>query len=238
MLIYKDKLIAMDMKYNFFFNQLNTGDALPSERSLSQKYHASRSTIHQALALLEGEGIIQKRNRKYYLIHSKFDVNTSIILNQKKDPRIKSNILHIKEIEANKNISKLLEIPLGNSVLEIKFSDRYEDEAFPFQLSTLLIPFDFLNTFNIKKIKLNILSSIFKEKIVSELQDIKLVYASPIAKNVLNLKNKSMLVVRRSLFLSKSKRKVVSLEEETIPSHCLISGVDNSIFRKMRNFLE
>ncbi|MBI1720773.1 Bacterial regulatory protein, gntR family [Lactobacillus crispatus] len=238
MLIYKDKLIAMDMKYYFFLKQMNIGDTLPSERSLSQKYHASRSTIHQALILLESEGIIQKRNRKYCLTYSKFDVNTSIILNQKNDPRIKSNILHKKEIEANKNISNLFEIPLGNRVLEITFFDKYESEAFPFKLSTLRISIDFLNTFNIKKIKLNMLSSIFKEKIVSELQNIKLTHASPAAKDILHLPSKNTIVVRNSLFLSKSKKKVISLEEETIPSHCLISGADSSIFRKMHNFLE
>lgn len=82
------------------------------------------------------------------------------------------------------------------------------------------------------------LSSIFKEKIVSELQNIKLTHASPAAKDILHLPSKNTIVVRNSLFLSKSKKKVISLEEETIPSHCLISGADSSIFRKMHNFLE
>ncbi|OAF47883.1 hypothetical protein AXK30_10215 [Escherichia coli] len=62
--------IARLLKSEINGNSWHVGDLLPSEAELAVRYNVSRNTLRKALSLLEGEGIIH-RKQWFRNIHSK-----------------------------------------------------------------------------------------------------------------------------------------------------------------------
>ncbi|WP_329435174.1 GntR family transcriptional regulator [Streptomyces sp. NBC_01280] len=58
------QVIADDMRSQITTGQLNAGERLPSETRLASRYGVSTSTLRNALALLQSEGLIEKTQGK------------------------------------------------------------------------------------------------------------------------------------------------------------------------------
>ena len=58
----KYEVILQDLEKKIFNDIYKTNDILPSENELSANYESSRSTVRQALKILEEKGLIQRRH--------------------------------------------------------------------------------------------------------------------------------------------------------------------------------
>ncbi|MCG6977967.1 GntR family transcriptional regulator, partial [Lactococcus lactis] len=58
----KYEVILQDLEKKIFNDIYKTNDILPSENELSVNYESSRSTVRQALKILEEKGLIQRRH--------------------------------------------------------------------------------------------------------------------------------------------------------------------------------
>lgn len=58
------QVIADDMRSQITTGQLKAGERLPSETRLASRYGVSTSTLRNALALLQSEGLIEKTHGK------------------------------------------------------------------------------------------------------------------------------------------------------------------------------
>ena len=119
-------------------NRLGPGDKLPSERELSEKLQAGRSSVREALRALELLGIIETRTGEgtfiaNYESFQTLDILASFVLS---DPRIRRNLLETKRIlereAAKQACSHLSEKDI--SVLKDKM-DRWEERPYECHLS-------------------------------------------------------------------------------------------------------
>ncbi|MGW4423822.1 GntR family transcriptional regulator [Streptosporangium sp. NPDC004631] len=62
--LYRYQAIAASLREQISTGALPAGAALPSESALRRQYRASRNTVRQALAELEGEGLIVTKHGK------------------------------------------------------------------------------------------------------------------------------------------------------------------------------
>ncbi len=62
--LYRYQAIAAEVREQIITGVLAAGMALPSESALRRQYRASRNTVRQALAELEGEGLVVTRHGK------------------------------------------------------------------------------------------------------------------------------------------------------------------------------
>lgn len=139
-----------------FRNKLKAGDALPSERKLSEMLQANRMTLRRALNQMAGEGVIYSiPGQGTFISQPKFYENTSGFISftsswNTSGKRTSSKVLSFSEVEANLKTSQMLGVPLGAKVYELRRLRLLEDipvsiEASYIQVSSCpgLMRFDF-----------------------------------------------------------------------------------------------
>lgn len=147
-LFHKEEIIAREIKCYLEENHYVEGMKLPSEREMTTLFHAQRITLRSALQRLIHEGIIEVRDRKgYFVSHKKFefDLNsfqstTAVVHNM--DKVVFSKILYQAEKEIGKDLSRIMEIPLGSKLYCIK-RVRYlidHENKIPIAIETSYVP--------------------------------------------------------------------------------------------------
>lgn len=122
-------------------NQLKPGERLPSERELCEKYNVSRITVRQALAELENDGFIDRSHGKgTFVAQSKVEQELLTItpfqnslLSRGMTPRTKH--LDTKIIPNSYHLSRVLEIPLSEEIVEITLLGLGDDMPMAFYTS-------------------------------------------------------------------------------------------------------
>lgn len=146
-----------DLVYRKVFNDLKDkivknefpNKRLPDERSLSEEYKVSRSSVKRALKVLADEGIIFKKRGSGTFINPLYMKNKTIfhyegsnlgitdsLKSQGKTPKIK--LLSFKVVPANKEIQQDLFLSEGDFVYEIQRLRLFDDQ--PFMIETGYIP--------------------------------------------------------------------------------------------------
>ncbi|GAA6237456.1 GntR family transcriptional regulator [Apilactobacillus micheneri] len=140
--------VMHDLKQKIVNNKF-PNKRLPDERSLSEEYDVSRSSIKRALKLLADDGIIFKKRGSGTFINPLYMKNQTIfhyegsnlgitdsLKSQGKTPKIK--LLDFKVIPASKEIQQDLFLSEGDFVYEIQRLRLFDDK--PFMIETGYIP--------------------------------------------------------------------------------------------------
>lgn len=116
---------AIEKLENFIsVNRLKANTRIPSERDLCEMWGVSRSTLRSAVDTLVEWGILYRvQGSGVYVAAPKIDRNLVGVTSLNDDIRqkgihISTKIIHADVIEATKQISKKLKIPLGKKVYE------------------------------------------------------------------------------------------------------------------------
>ncbi|KOY77091.1 Transcriptional regulator, GntR family [Apilactobacillus kunkeei] len=140
--------VSSDLKQKIVDNKF-PNKRLPDERTLSETYHVSRSSVKRALKVLADDGIIFKKRGAGTFINPLFMKNKTIfhyegsnlgitdsMKSQGKVPKIK--LLSFKVVPASKEIQQDLFLADGDFVYEIQRLRLFDDK--PFMIETGYIP--------------------------------------------------------------------------------------------------
>ncbi|MCK8624961.1 GntR family transcriptional regulator [Apilactobacillus xinyiensis] len=140
--------VMHDLKQKIMANAF-PNKRLPDERSLSEQYSVSRSSIKRALKILADQGIIFKKRGSGTFINPLFMKNKTIfhyegsnlgitdsLKSQGMTPKIK--LLSFKVIPANEELQQDLFLSPGDFVYEIKRLRSFDNQ--PFMIETGFIP--------------------------------------------------------------------------------------------------
>lgn len=115
-----------DLIHDKIDNELNPGDALPSERSLCEKYGVSRTTVRLAMAELEARGlVVRKHGRGTFVADAVQEpsnlMDTYSFTEQMKSlgRRPRTDILEFERCEAPRHIAEQLGIALGDQTIRM-----------------------------------------------------------------------------------------------------------------------
>ncbi|WEV44937.1 trehalose operon repressor [Streptococcaceae bacterium ESL0687] len=122
----KYELISQNIKEQILNNTYPLDSFLPSESSLSRHYDVSRSTIRQALNILENRGYIQKQKGKGSLViaSNKLEFPLSELTSYKElqknlDFKSLTTVIELKKITIDNDLSKRTRFPVGEDVWSI-----------------------------------------------------------------------------------------------------------------------
>lgn len=116
---------AVEKIENFIkVNRLAANTRIPSERDLCEMWGVNRSTLRQAVDMLVGQGVLYRiKGSGVYVATSKKSRNMCQVDSMMTELRqqgvsLSKKILQERTIEATKQISKKLKVPLGHKVFE------------------------------------------------------------------------------------------------------------------------
>lgn len=146
-LVYQN--IMKDLKNRIKKNEFDS-KRLPDERSLSESYGVSRSSVKRALNVLANQGIIFKKRGSGTFINPLYQKNRSIFQYEgsnlgvtdsfKSDGKIpKIRLLDFNVIPASKEMQTELFLDPGDFVYEIKRLRTFEDKPFMIELGYIPI---------------------------------------------------------------------------------------------------
>ena len=123
------------------------GHQIPGEQDLCEFYHVSRTVVRQALRELEYEGVISRHKGKGTFI-SLPKISEGLVQKLtgfyqdmvERGLKPGTKVLHQNVVTSNEKIANLLNIPTGQSVIDIQRLRSINDE--PIQLVTTYIPYD------------------------------------------------------------------------------------------------
>lgn len=138
--------IASDLRDRITTGQLKPGDRLPSEAQLAAQYKVSTATLRSALAVLQGEGLVEKLHGKGNFVRRSFRRITYIGGGYARDlhPAL-DTALHITvrtaKIRAHGHLTALLRVSAGSPLTEF-LCLSYEEAESPHSLARIYIPHD------------------------------------------------------------------------------------------------
>ena len=148
-------------------NDLEPDDLIPSERSLSECYGLSRTTVRLALKELERMGLIYRRHGRGTFVADQSGRVTDLtggysFSEQQRDlgREPKTVILEFETIEANKFLAQHMQLAIGDKVFRIKRL-RLADNV-PMMLETTFIPTSQFLSFSREKLEENSLYHIME----------------------------------------------------------------------------
>lgn len=149
-------------------NSMLAHEKLPSERELEKKYGVSRITVRLALQELETEGYIYRQHGKGTFVSDLSKTTTdlagaySFTEQMKKLGRYPETIvLSFKQIEARKKIASALNVPLGETVFELKRLRLADRE--PLMVETSFLPVKLFLSLTKEQVENKPLYNIFSE---------------------------------------------------------------------------
>ncbi|MCX5532201.1 GntR family transcriptional regulator [Streptomyces sp. NBC_00006] len=141
--ISRRQAIADDLRTRITTGELNGGDRLPSETNLAAHYRVSTPTLRSALALLQGEGLIEKIHGKGNFVRHPLRRITYIGGGRTRTetagatPQLHVTV-HTTQLQAQGHLLALLEVPAGTRLTEY-LCIRHEGKS-PHSLARIYIP--------------------------------------------------------------------------------------------------
>lgn len=148
---------------------LKTGDLLPSEMELCEHFSISRSTIRQAFAALESEGLINRcRGKGTFISKPKLKRGLKNLYSFTSEMNMlgiapKSDLLVFEKMPASDDLAYRLKIDFAEEVYKIVRLRRANDE--PLMLETVFIPVKIYPDLKRETLEHNSLYSSLKENV-------------------------------------------------------------------------
>lgn len=136
--------LEMKIRQMIESEQLQPGDALPSERQFTEKYNISRMTVRQAINNLVNDGLLYRQKGKgTFVAEKKFEQDLSGLTSFNEDMRNlgftpSNKVLSFKLISGDKRIIEQLKLSNHEPIYEIKRIRLANDE--PVALETIYTP--------------------------------------------------------------------------------------------------
>jgi GntR family transcriptional regulator len=137
--------IADDLRRQITTGRIKPGERLPSESGLAGQYQVSTATLRSALAVLQGEGIVEKIHGKGNFVRHRLRKIMYVGGWGTLDPWTAAETAlrvtdHATAIEASGHLAALLRVPNGSPLTEF-FSVSYQGES-PHSLARIYVPRD------------------------------------------------------------------------------------------------
>ena len=113
-----DLIVSEEVKYMIESGLLKSGDKIPSERDLSEKYNVQRLTVRSGLQILEEAGIIYSKPRSgYYVANPPIkkiadDIVSTTSEIQSTNNEFETKIIKFTEKEIDKYLYTEMKLPL------------------------------------------------------------------------------------------------------------------------------
>jgi GntR family transcriptional regulator len=124
--------------------ELQPGDALPSERELSENFQISRMTVRQAITNLVNQGFLfREKGRGTFVSNQKFEQNLQGLTSFTEDMKARqlvpgTKLLHFEIFPVEKDIQERLSLGEGELIYKIKRLRLANEE--PIALETSYLP--------------------------------------------------------------------------------------------------
>lgn len=136
--------IANDLRTQIRTGQLPTDTRLPAEHTLSRRYGVGLPTLRQALALLQAEGLIEKKHGRGNFVRAPRPRIT--YTNTRHNPGAVRDVaqhqLHTEFTSADTALAALLEVPEGSRLRAYTYVALDEDDTTPHSLTRVFVPHD------------------------------------------------------------------------------------------------
>lgn len=209
------------------------GDRLPSERELAEIFNVQRLTVRSALKRLINENLIYSiRGSGNYVSEEKierdlFEFGSLTKTIERSGHILRNAVIHIKEIESNKKISRNLDIALGTKVYEIKRL-RIVDEI-PLTFETSYIPVRFIEgikNFDLENESLyEILEKHYNITLTTANQEISMVFGDEEESELLQVNEGEALLMLKCTALDSEGRKIEYSKSLTRGDRCVFTSV-------------
>lgn len=207
----KDELLADELRCYFIKNKIPAGTKLPSERELAEQYGVQRATVRSAYQILEGEGIIEIRERSgRYMKHARIVTNLRQIrsFSEKLNHmgmQLENKLLAFELIEVDKSLSKKIKLPIGTTLSKItRLRNVLLDGAsVPISIEYAYIPESIADRLMKYDLEEHSLFDILREKYgripKREEQVVEIVYANEFEAKVLQVSQTTALVLKEGI---------------------------------------
>ena len=122
----KYEVILQDLEKKIFNDIYKTNDMLPSENELAVNYESSRSTVRQALKILEEKGLIQRRHGygSIVLAHDRLLFPISVLTSYKELQtsmgfHSETEVIRFERLEINPKLSETTGFAVGEHAISI-----------------------------------------------------------------------------------------------------------------------
>ncbi|MES4826258.1 GntR family transcriptional regulator [Streptomyces anthocyanicus] len=142
-------VVAGDLRRQITTGRIGPGERLPSESALADRYKVSTATLRSALAVLQGEGLVEKIHGKGNFVRRPLRKITYVGGWGTLDPRTAADAdlrvtVRITELPARGHLTALLKVDDGSPLTEfLRLS--YEGES-PHSLARIYVPRDLAPT--------------------------------------------------------------------------------------------
>ncbi|MFD5429322.1 GntR family transcriptional regulator [Streptomyces sp. NPDC127084] len=142
---YRHQFIADELRAQISTGRIKAGDRLPSESQLASRYTVSVPTLRNALAVLQGEGLIEKVHGLGNFVRQPLPRITYIGGSRTADAHAALAAgLHVSvrtaRLKARGILTDLMQVPAGAALIEYRYLSL-EDES-PHSLSRVYVPGD------------------------------------------------------------------------------------------------
>ncbi|MFD5286050.1 GntR family transcriptional regulator [Streptomyces rubrogriseus] len=138
-------VVAEDLRRQITTGRIGPGDRLPSESALADRYKVSTATLRSALAVLQGEGLVEKIHGKGNFVRRPLRKITYVGGWGTLDPRTAADVdlrvtVRTTAMPARGHLAALLKVEDGSPMTEI-LRLSYEGES-PHSLARVYVPRD------------------------------------------------------------------------------------------------
>lgn len=136
--------LMMIIKRNIASHNIEAGDQIPTEEEISNAYGVSRSTVRNALAVLEDDGLINRvRGKGTFISKNKLRRKMEQVYNFSHEMKAlgltpSSRLLEFGTIDATEDLAQLFDIASGEKVYRLMRVRLANDE--PLLLETSFLP--------------------------------------------------------------------------------------------------
>lgn len=136
--------IADDLRHQIQSGDLAPGTRLPSETQLAAHYQVGKPTLRHALALLQNQGLLEKRHGiGNFIRHPHPPITYTPHTPPHNDPPTRTRVTR-RDLPADAALSALLHLPPGTPVVELTYLTRQNDT--PHSLARTYLPHSIAGT--------------------------------------------------------------------------------------------
>ncbi|MEU2155437.1 GntR family transcriptional regulator [Streptomyces sp. NPDC019396] len=142
---YRHQFIADELRAQISTGRIKAGDRLPSEAQLASRYTVSVPTLRNALAVLQGEGLIEKVHGLGNFVRQPFQWITYVGGSRRADAHAAAEAglrvsVRTVRLKARGILVDLMQVPAGATLVEYRYLSL-EGES-PHSLSRVYVPSD------------------------------------------------------------------------------------------------